>query len=101
VRQPFEERSWAARGGQAWRDSAAAQLGSADTGWETELTVGVHLTERDERERDQLGRREPKRKTYFCGDVIDTRAGWAGEEASDCGGREADGAGWAKGQVGR
>jgi hypothetical protein len=45
-----------------------------------ELIAGVHLMERDERERDQLGRREPKRKTYFCGDAIDTRAGWAGEE---------------------
>jgi hypothetical protein len=49
-------------------------------GWETELIAGVHLTERYEREHDQLGRREPKRKTYFCGDAIDTRARWAGEE---------------------
>jgi hypothetical protein len=49
-------------------------------GWQMELTARVHLTERDERERDQLRRREPKRKTYFCGDAIDTRARWAGEE---------------------
>jgi hypothetical protein len=52
----------------------------ADAGWEMELTARVHLTERDEREHDQLGRREPKRKTYFCGGAIDTRAKWAGEE---------------------
>jgi hypothetical protein len=56
------------------------QPGSAGMGWEIELTVGVHLTEIDEREHDQLRWREPKRKTYFCGDVIDTRSGWAGEE---------------------
>jgi hypothetical protein len=52
VRQPFEARSWAARGGWARRDSAAAQPGSAGVGWETELIAEVHLTERDERERD-------------------------------------------------
>jgi hypothetical protein len=64
----------------AQRVSAAAQPGSAGAGWEMELTAGVHLTERDERERDQLGRREPKRKTNSCGDAIDTRARWADEE---------------------
>jgi hypothetical protein len=58
----------------------ASQPGLAGAGWETELTAEVHLVERDERERDQLEKREPKRKTYFCGDDIDTRAGWAGEE---------------------
>jgi hypothetical protein len=52
VRQPFEARSWVARGGWAHLDSAVAQPGSAGTGWETELAAGVHLTERDERERD-------------------------------------------------
>jgi hypothetical protein len=57
-----------------------AQPGSVGVGWETELTAGVHLTERDERERGQLGKREPKRKTYFCGDAIDTRARWATRE---------------------
>jgi hypothetical protein len=55
-------------------------LESADAGWETELTAGVHLIERDERECDLLGRCEPKRKMYFCGDAIDTRARWAGGE---------------------
>jgi hypothetical protein len=57
-----------------------AQPRSAGAGWEMELTARVHLTERDERERDQLGRREPKRKMYFYGDAIDTRARWANEE---------------------
>jgi hypothetical protein len=61
----------------------------------------VHLTEREEREHDQLGRREPKRKTHFCGDTIDTWARWASEEGFGLQGREAGGAGWAKGQVGR
>jgi hypothetical protein len=74
VRHPFEARSWATWGGRAHLDSAAAQPGSTGAGWEMELTAGVHLTERDEREPDQLGRREPKRKTYFYGDAIDTRA---------------------------
>jgi hypothetical protein len=45
-----------------------------------ELTAGVHLIERDEREYNQLRRHQPKRKTYFYGDAIDTRARWAGEE---------------------
>jgi hypothetical protein len=58
----------------------AAQLRSVGAGWKKELTAGVHLTERDERELDQLGRREPKRKMYFCKKAIDTRARWAGEE---------------------
>jgi hypothetical protein len=57
-----------------------AQPGSVGMGWEMELTARVHLTERDEREHDQLGRREPKRKMYFSGDAFDTRARWAGEE---------------------
>jgi hypothetical protein len=77
VRQPFEAWSWAVWGGRARRDSAAVQPGSAGTGWETELTARVHLIER---ECYQLGRHEPKRKTYFCGDAIDTWARWAGEE---------------------
>jgi hypothetical protein len=63
-------------------------------GWETKLTAGVHLTKR---ERDQLGRRKPKRETYFYGDAIDTRARWAGEEGFGLQGREDGGASWAKG----
>jgi hypothetical protein len=70
-----------------------AQLGSAGMGWETELIAGVHLTERDEREHDQLGRRELKRKTYFYGDAIDTWAGWAGEEGF---GLQGKGGGWGR-----
>jgi hypothetical protein len=42
-----------------------ARVKTVGAGWGTELTAKVHLTERDERERDQLGRCEPKRKTYF------------------------------------
>jgi hypothetical protein len=57
-----------------------AQPGSAGVGWETELIAGVHLIEIDEREHDQIGRCEPKRKMYFCRDAIITRARWAGEE---------------------
>jgi hypothetical protein len=45
-----------------------------------ELTAGVHLIERDERKHNQLRSHQPKRKTYFYGDAIDTRARWAGEE---------------------
>jgi hypothetical protein len=76
-----------ARGGRAQWDSAAVQSGSAGAGWEMELIAGVHLIERDERERDQLRRREPKRKMYFCGDAIDTWARWAGEEGFDLRGK--------------
>jgi hypothetical protein len=65
------------------------------------LTRGVHLIEREERERDQLGRRDPKRKTHFYRDAIDTWARWATEEGFGLRGREAGRAGWAKGQVGR
>jgi hypothetical protein len=54
----------------------AAQPGSASVG-EIRLIGGVHLIEREEREHDQLGRREPRRKTHFCGDAIDTWARWA------------------------
>jgi hypothetical protein len=76
----------------------AAQSGLAGAGEKKGLLGGVHMREREERERDQLGRREPKRKTHFFGDAIDT---WASEEGFGLRGREAGGAGWAKGQVGR
>jgi hypothetical protein len=87
--------------GQERRTEVSARPGSASAGEKKGLTGGVHLTEREEREHDQLGRREPKRKTHFCGDAIDTCARWASEEGFDLRGREADGAGWAKGKVGR
>jgi hypothetical protein len=65
----------------------AARLGSAGVGEKKGLTGRVHLTEREERERDQLGRHEPKRKTHFCGDAIDTWARWAGDEGFGLRGR--------------
>jgi hypothetical protein len=101
VRQPLEARSWVARGGQALRDSAAVQPGSTNARWDTELTVRVHLIERDEREHDQLEKREPKRK-HISAETPSTH-GPEGpvRKASAYGGREADGTGWAKGQVGR
>jgi hypothetical protein len=71
----------------------AARPGTAGAGEKKGLTRGVHLTEGEERECDQLGRREPKRKTHFCGDAIDTWARWAGEEGFVLRGREAGGAG--------
>jgi hypothetical protein len=43
-----------------------------------ELTTGARLTESRGRS-DQLGRREPKRKTYSRRDATDARAGWASE----------------------
>jgi hypothetical protein len=45
-------------------------------GRKTILTVRAHWTERREGG-GQLGRREPKGKTYFCKYAIDTRASWA------------------------
>jgi hypothetical protein len=43
-----------------------------------ELTAGARLTESRGRS-DQVGRREPKGKTYSHRDAADARAGWAGE----------------------
>jgi hypothetical protein len=60
-------------------NSVATRPGSAGVGWKTELTAGARLTKRRERS-DQLGRREPKGKTYFREDVTDARARWAGED---------------------
>jgi hypothetical protein len=74
----------------------AAWPGSAGVGEKKGLIGGVHMTEREEREHDQLGRCEPKRKTHLCGDAINT-----GEEGFGLRGREVGGAGWAKGKVGR
>jgi hypothetical protein len=63
-RQPLEAWSWAARGGRMWRDSAVAQPGSADVGWERELTGGAHASARGEREGAEDERRESKKKMY-------------------------------------
>jgi hypothetical protein len=73
------------------RMEVAVRPGSTGIGEKKGLIGGVHLTEREERERDQLGRREPKSKTYFCGDAIDTWARWASEEGFGLRGREAAG----------
>jgi hypothetical protein len=64
-----------ARGGRRRREEAA-MVGR--WGRKTKLTTRAHLTERRERS-DQLGRREPKGKTYFREDATDARARWAGK----------------------
>jgi hypothetical protein len=53
----------------------------------TKLTSGARLTKRQGRG-GQLGRREPKGKTYSREDA---RARWAGRAVSACGGSEASG----------
>jgi hypothetical protein len=53
--------SWAALGG---RGIVTAWVSSGSWRWGVELTAGARLTERRGRG-DQLGRREPKGKTYF------------------------------------
>jgi hypothetical protein len=70
----------------------AARVGLAGGGKKKGLTGGAHLTEREERIRYQLGWCEPKRKTHFYGDAIDTWARWAGEEGFGLRGREDSGA---------
>jgi hypothetical protein len=70
-------------GGARWLGTVGfggGAAGSAGAGLETELIARVHLTEREEREHDRLGMPEPKSKTYFYGDAIDTWAKYAGEE---------------------
>jgi hypothetical protein len=81
---------------KAWSEYLAGHLGvGGQTAWggrrrreevamvsqqgrKTNLTAQAHLIERRERG-GQLGRREPKGKTYFHNYAIDTRASWAGE----------------------
>jgi hypothetical protein len=58
--------------------------------WGTELTAGAHLTERRGKG-GQLGRREPKGKTYSREDATNARARWASRAVSACGGSEAGG----------
>jgi hypothetical protein len=52
--------------------------GVGSVGEKTKPIAGAHLTERREGG-SQLGRREPKGKTYFRKYAIDTRASWAGK----------------------
>jgi hypothetical protein len=61
-----------------------------------ELTAGARLTERRGKG-GQLGRREPKGKTYSREDVIDVRARWAGRGGFGLRGQRGQRAGWAKG----
>jgi hypothetical protein len=67
-------RIWAALGG--W-EAVAARASSGSWRWGTELTAGARLTERRGRG-SQLGRCEPKGKTYSREDATDARARWAG-----------------------
>jgi hypothetical protein len=78
--------------GRERRMEVAARPGSAGAGEKKGLTGRVHLIEREEREHDQR-RREPKRKTHFCGDAIDTWARCTGKEGFGLWGREASWAG--------
>jgi hypothetical protein len=66
--------SWAALGG---REAMAARASSGGWRWGMELTAGAYLTERRGRG-GQLGRREPKGKTYSREDATDARPRWAG-----------------------
>jgi hypothetical protein len=65
----------AARGGRR-RQEEVATVGRR--GRKMKLTARAHLTERREGG-GQLGRREPKWKTFFRKYAINTRAGWAGK----------------------
>jgi hypothetical protein len=65
-----------------------------------ELTARAKLTERRGRG-GQLGRREPKGKTYSREDATDARARWAGWGGFGLRGQRGQWAGWAKGRVGR
>jgi hypothetical protein len=65
----------AARGGRRRREEVATV---GRRGRKKKLMARAHLTERQE-VGGQLGRREPKGKTYFRKYAIDTRAGLAGK----------------------
>jgi hypothetical protein len=66
--------SWAALGG---RGAVATRVSLGGWRWGMELTARAKLTERQGR-CGQLGRREPKGKTYSREDATDARARWAG-----------------------
>jgi hypothetical protein len=65
-----------------------------------ELTAEAHLIERRGRG-DQLGRHEPKGKTYSREDATDARARWAGRGGFGLQGQRGQWACWVKGRVGR
>jgi hypothetical protein len=48
-----------------WQGKTVAQPGLAAWVRKEELTGGAHASVRKEREDDEIGRRKPKRKTYF------------------------------------
>jgi hypothetical protein len=87
----------AARGGMR-RWEKAAMVGRR--GRKTKLIVRPHLAERRERG-GQLGRREPKGKTYSREVATDARARWAGRGGFGLWGQRGQRAGWAKGRGGR
>jgi hypothetical protein len=89
-------RSWAALSDL---EAVAAQASSSGWRWGIELTAGARLTERRGRG-GQLGRREPKGKTYSREDATDARAWWAGRGGFGLWGQRGQRAGWAKGHVG-
>jgi hypothetical protein len=66
----------------------------------TKLTARPHMAERHGRG-GQLGRCEPKRKTYSREDATDARARWAGRGSFGLWGQRGRWAGWANGRVGR
>jgi hypothetical protein len=66
----LEVGGWAARGGRRRREEVATV---GRRGRKMKLTARAYLTERREGG-GQLGRREPKGKTYFRKYAIDTRA---------------------------
>jgi hypothetical protein len=84
--------SWAALGG---RGVVAARASSGGWRWGMELTAGARLTERRGRG-GQLGRREPKGKTYSREDVTDARARWAGRGSFGLRGQRGQRASWAR-----
>jgi hypothetical protein len=63
------------RGGNRWRHGR----GRAARREKTKLTAGAHLRERREGG-GQLGRREPKGKTYFHKYATDAWASWASKD---------------------
>jgi hypothetical protein len=92
-----EARSWMVLSG---REAVAAQMSSGGWRWGTELTAEARLTER-RLKGGQLGRREPKGKTYSREHAIDARARRAGRGIFGVRGQQGQRAGWAKGRVGR
>jgi hypothetical protein len=68
-------------------------------GRKTKLIAQPHWAERREGG-DQLGRREPKGKTYSHEDAADARARWAGRGDFGLWGQRGQWAGRAKGRVG-